>query len=104
VDDLKNAPPRYDILAVLSATLPREGRALLGVDLSTLASRVACPGLFLLGERSPQWAQQITQDAAKAMSGSHITTLPDLGHQAVDAAPDLVVEEVERFVDRVESV
>jgi hypothetical protein len=28
----------------------------------------------------------------------------DLGHQAVDAALDLVVEEVERFVDRVESV
>jgi pimeloyl-ACP methyl ester carboxylesterase len=104
VEDLKNAPAAYDVLAVLSATLPREGQALLGVDLTTLASEVTCPALFPLGERSPRWAHQITRDAAEALSRSLITTLPELGHQAIDGAPDLVVLEVERFPGRPEPV
>jgi hypothetical protein len=56
VDDLRSAPPAYDILSVLSATLPREARALMSVDLPKLASGVLFPSLFLLGEHSPVWA------------------------------------------------
>ena len=39
VDALRATPPTYDILAVLAATLPREGRALLGADVVGSAPR-----------------------------------------------------------------
>lgn len=97
VDDLKSVPPDYDILSVLSATLPREGRALLSVDLSALATAVTHPVLLLLGERSPLWAQTITRNTADRIPGSQVVMLPDLGHEAIDAAPDLVFRELRLF-------
>jgi pimeloyl-ACP methyl ester carboxylesterase len=97
VDDLKNAPQTYDIMSVLSATLPREGRALQGVDVATLAGGVTSPTLFLLGERSPDWAQANTRETDGAIPDSRIVTLPGLGHEAIDQAPELVVDQLARF-------
>jgi pimeloyl-ACP methyl ester carboxylesterase len=97
VDDLKNAPQPYDILSVLSATLPREGRALLGLDLVTVAGGVTGPTLFLLGERSPAWAHVNTLEAAEVIPDSRIVTLHGLGHEAVDDAPELVIDQLARF-------
>ena len=99
VDALRATPPDYDILAVLSATLPREGRALLGLDLPGLASGMTCPVMCLLGERSPDWARTITHSTAAVIPGSEIAVLPGLGHEAIDAAPDLVVAHLVRFLD-----
>jgi pimeloyl-ACP methyl ester carboxylesterase len=97
VDDLKRAPVPYDILSVLSATLPREGTALLTVDLVAAATSVTRPTRLLLGERSPRWAGDITRMVAGAIPDSAVVLLPGVGHEAIDAAPDLVVSELEEF-------
>ena len=97
VEELKNAPQTYDILSVASATLPREGRALLDVDLATSGVGVTCPALLLLGERSPDWAQMNTGETAGAIPDSRIVNLPGQGHEAVDQAPDLVVDQLAHF-------
>jgi pimeloyl-ACP methyl ester carboxylesterase len=99
VDALRDSPLGYDILAVLMATLPREGRSLLGLDLATLAPALRCPTRFLLGETTPGWAHEITRAASAAMSRADVVVLPGLGHEAIDTAPDLVVEELTRFLD-----
>ena len=40
VEELKNAPRAYDVLPIVSATLPREAHALTSVDLPGLAAAV----------------------------------------------------------------
>lgn len=76
VDVLRATPPAYDILGVLSDTLPREGLALLTVDVPEVAARVAVPGLLLLGEESPPWAQEITGRTARAIPGAKVRSFP----------------------------
>ncbi len=98
VDALRAAPPAYDILAVLAATLPREGRALLGADVAGSARAVTCPALLLLGERSPAWAGAVTEEVAAVVPGDEVTLLPGLGHEAVDSAPGLVADLIDRFL------
>ena len=98
VDALRAAPPAYDILAVLAATLPREGRALLGADVAGSARAVTCPTLLLLGERSPAWAGAVTEEVAAVVPGDEVTLLPGLGHEAVDSAPGLVADLIDRFL------
>jgi len=98
VDALRQAPPAYDILAVLAATLPREGRALLGIDLVGVARSVTCPTRFLLGDRSPVWAAEVTDALARVIPGSTIEVLPAVGHEAIDAAPAELVDRVARVV------
>jgi len=92
VDALRAAPPTYDILTVASKTLPHEGRALQDLDLPGVAAGVALPVHFLLGERSPG-----TQKTAEAIPGSEVTVLAGLGHEAINTAPDQVVDHLERF-------
>ncbi|MEO9181534.1 MAG: alpha/beta hydrolase [Acidimicrobiales bacterium] len=98
VDNLRATPPAYDILKVLSDTLPREGKALLNVDVPALASNITAPVLFLLGERSPIWAKDITHRAAAAIANSKVTLLPGLGHMAIDSDPQRVVDELNSFL------
>jgi pimeloyl-ACP methyl ester carboxylesterase len=98
VDELRATPVAYDILAVLAATLPREGRALLGADVTGSARAVTCPTLLLLGERSPAWAGAVTEAVAALVPGDEVTPLPGLGHEAIDAAPGLVVDLLDRFL------
>ena len=98
VEVLKATPPDYDILGVLADTLPREGKALLSVDVPAVASKVSVPVLLLLGQRSPKWAHDISVQAAAAIPESELVVLPDLGHEAIDAAPQLVARELERFL------
>lgn len=98
VDQLRLAPPAYDILGVLSATLPREARALLRADLPASAARVTRPTSLLLGERSPPWAGEITRQVAAAIDGSEVVVLPGVGHEAIDEIPDRLVAELEGFL------
>ena len=91
VDALRRAPMTYDILAVLSATLPREARALTEVDPAGLARNLSCPVTLLLGDRSPAWAGAITAAVAEAVPSAEVVALPAVGHEAIDAAPDLIV-------------
>jgi len=98
VDELRSAPRSYDVLAVVAATLPREARALAGVDLPVLAQAVSCPVLLLLGTQSPAWAHGNTAALAAALPGADLVTLPGQGHDAVDTAPGLLVAELSRFL------
>jgi pimeloyl-ACP methyl ester carboxylesterase len=98
VDALRAAPPAYDILAVVAATLPREGHALQGLDLPAVAAGVALPVHFLLGELSPAWAGVITRSVAEVLPDPEVTILPGLGHEAISTAPDQVVDHLERFL------
>ena len=43
IDELKNAPRDYDVLPIVSATMPREALALATVDLTALAAAVTVP-------------------------------------------------------------
>jgi pimeloyl-ACP methyl ester carboxylesterase len=100
VDELRHAPRLYDVLANVAATLPREARALAGVDLPGLARAVTCPVLLLLGAQSPVWAQDNTAALAAALPSVELVILRGQGHEAIDTAPEVLVTELERFLGR----
>ncbi len=56
--------------------------------------------LLLLGEKSPSWAGDITRELAAALRDAEVAILPDIGHEAIDSAPALVVSKLEQFFDR----
>lgn len=97
IDELKRAPRAYDVLPIVR-TLPREARALAGVDLPGLAGGVTCPVLLLLGTDSPAWAHDLTAALAAALPRAEVAALAGQGHDAVDTAPDLVAAELGRFL------
>jgi pimeloyl-ACP methyl ester carboxylesterase len=98
VEALRDAPGGRDVLPIVAATLPREARALAAADLAGLARRVRQPVLLLLGTASPPWAGEITRELATALPAAAVAELPGVGHEALDSAPDLLVEEVARFL------
>ncbi|MGA3214164.1 MAG: alpha/beta hydrolase [Acidimicrobiales bacterium] len=95
----RNLPGAEGVLAIVAATMPREARALTSVDLGELAEAVAVPVLLLLGATSPGWAAQITRALEAALADPQVAVLAGQGHDALDSAPDLVVEELVRFFD-----
>jgi pimeloyl-ACP methyl ester carboxylesterase len=99
IEELRSAPMTYDILAVVAATLPREARALTTVDLAAQARLVHCPVRLLLGTESPAWARDITASLAAILPSATVVDLPGLGHDAIDAAPGLLAQELVRFFD-----
>jgi pimeloyl-ACP methyl ester carboxylesterase len=94
VDELTSAPPTFDILSVGAATLSREAHALLEVDLPRLVSGIGTRSLFLLGERSPEWAQLVTLETAHVMANSQVSALAGLGHESIDVAPERIADEL----------
>ena len=60
VSELRNAPRSYDVMPIVSATMPREGQAIADADLPALAAGVPVPVLLILGSASPAWARAIT--------------------------------------------
>jgi len=99
VAELRDAPRAYDVLPIVSRTLPREARAIMGADLLEDARAVTCPVLLLLGENSPSWARDITHELAATIARAEVAVLPGQGHEAIASAPDLVVGELARFFD-----
>lgn len=99
VEEARASPAAQGVLPIVSATLPREARALSSADLLGAARTVTCPVLLLLGEQSPSWASEITRALAAARATAELAVLPGHGHDAVDSAPDLVVRELQRFFD-----
>lgn len=95
---LRDAPGGRDVLPVAAATLPREARALTTADLPAAARHVTRPVRLLLGTASPPWAAEITRDLAAALPDATVTDLPDVGHEALDQAPDLLAAEILRFL------
>jgi len=97
IDELRNATRDYDALAIVSATMPREARALATVDLKALAAEVSVPVLLILGSASPAWARDITGDLAAVLPQSTLAVLDGQGHEATDTAPDLLASRLAGF-------
>jgi pimeloyl-ACP methyl ester carboxylesterase len=98
VMELRNAPRHYDVMPIVSATMPREARAIAGTDLTALAASVPVPVLLILGSASPAWAHEITGELAAKLPDSTLATLDGLGHEAIDSAPDLLTTALTKFL------
>ena len=87
---LRDTPIARTATDIVASTMVREAGALSTVDLAELAAAVAQPVLLLLGETSPPWASAITSSLARVLRDGRIVTLPALGHEAIDTAPEAV--------------
>ncbi len=96
-DELRNAPRGYDVLPIVSATMPREAQALATVDLKALAAAVTVPVLLILGSASPAWARGITEDLTAVLPRSTLAVLDGQGHEATESAPELLASRLAGF-------
>jgi pimeloyl-ACP methyl ester carboxylesterase len=94
---LRDAPRGYDVMPIVSATMPRESKALSDVDLKALAARVEVPVLLILGSASPAWAQDLTAEVAAALTHETLAVLDGQGHDAINQAPELLVTQLAAF-------
>jgi pimeloyl-ACP methyl ester carboxylesterase len=94
---LRDAPRGYDVMPIVSATMPRESEALSTVDLKALAARVEVPVLLLLGSASPAWAHDLTAEVAGALTHETLAVLDGQGHDAINQAPELLVTQLAAF-------
>ena len=99
VEALRDAPGGRDVLPIAAATLPREARALAGVDLTSIARKVTQPAGLLLGTASPAWAGEITRELAVALPAATVIPLPGTGHEGLERAPANVAAEILNFLD-----
>ncbi|MFZ0078056.1 MAG: alpha/beta hydrolase, partial [Trebonia sp.] len=97
MDELRNAPRGYDVLPIVSATMPREAQALATVDLKALAAAVPVPVLLILGSASPAWARGITEDLTAVLPRSTLAVLDGQGHEATESAPELLASRLAGF-------
>jgi len=98
IEALKSAPRAFDVLRTVKATMPREARALTTVDLAELASPINIPvAMLLLGSDSEPWAQGITHALLSTIETSQLKALPGCRHDAVDSAPQLVLDALPPF-------
>jgi len=97
IDELRNAPRGYDVLPVVSATMPREAQALATVDLTALAAAIPVPVLLILGAQSPAWARDITGALAAVLPRSTLAVLDGQGHEATESAPELLASRLAGF-------
>jgi pimeloyl-ACP methyl ester carboxylesterase len=96
-EEYRNAPSAYDVLPIVTSTLPREAEALSQVDFAELAAQVTTPTLLLLGTLSLSWAGEIVGQLSTTMSNAEVAELIDQGHNAIDKDPELIVKELLRF-------
>ena len=97
IEALKTAPRAFDVLRTVEATMPREAVALTTVDLAALASPISIPVAMLLGSDSQPWAQDITHALLSTIETSQLKALPGCRHDAVDSAPQLVLDALSQF-------
>jgi pimeloyl-ACP methyl ester carboxylesterase len=79
--------------------LPREGKAI--IDYHFEPDRFASlglPTLVLLGEESPDWRHRAIRALDGALPNSELHILAGQGHLATQTAPDLLAEEILRFL------
>jgi pimeloyl-ACP methyl ester carboxylesterase len=94
---LRDAPRAYDVMPIVSATMPRESRALSTVDLKALAAGVEVPVLLILGSASPAWAHEIIHDLDGVLTTKTLAVLDGQGHDAIDQAPELLLTQLAPF-------
>ncbi|WP_275451199.1 alpha/beta fold hydrolase [Arthrobacter sp. H14] len=100
VELLRDRDVGYDPMPIVERTLVREAEALAAVDVSALAADVVQPVLLLRGSEGPPWAADVTMSLAGTLSAATVATLQYQGHEAVDSAPELIAEYLDRFLSR----
>jgi pimeloyl-ACP methyl ester carboxylesterase len=97
--DQSRAAPTWSARVAAVQTVAREIRAeeAYPIDPEHLR-RLATPTLLLLGEESPNWGREGTERVSAALRDARIALLRGQGHAAIMTAPELVAEEVTRFL------
>ena len=95
---LRDAPRSYDVMAIVSATMPRESQGLGTVNLEALAVKVDVPVLLLLGSASPAWAHDITTELSGVLTNRTLAVLDGQGHDAINLAPELLLAQLTAFL------
>ncbi len=67
-------------------------------DSNAFAS-LSLPALVLLGSESPEWAKEGAEVVQFVLPDSRVAVLEGQGHIALMTAPELVADEVARFLD-----
>jgi pimeloyl-ACP methyl ester carboxylesterase len=91
--------PLWAPRVVAAHTIPRELRAeeAYAPDPAALAA-LAAPVLYLRGSESPGWARRGAATIRSMVPGSRVAVLDGQGHMATVTAPQLLVDEIERFL------
>jgi pimeloyl-ACP methyl ester carboxylesterase len=91
--------PAWAARMAAAHTIPRELRAVEKYRFDPERFRgVDVPTLYLLGGASPPHMHRATHAAAAALPNAQTVILPGQGHVAMDAAPELFLDEVLRFL------
>jgi pimeloyl-ACP methyl ester carboxylesterase len=98
IEALEETPAWARRLAA-APTVPRELWAERALTLESLElGRLTASCLMLLGTESPDWAQRSTAAYAAALSDVRVHRLEGHGHGAAATAPELVADELIRFL------
>jgi pimeloyl-ACP methyl ester carboxylesterase len=93
------ASPTWEARVAFVDTVAREVRAEEACRFTAAQLReVTSPVLFLLGEESPAWASEATEEIRAAVPDGRVAVLAGQGHVAIMTAPELVVDETTRFL------
>jgi pimeloyl-ACP methyl ester carboxylesterase len=93
------ASPTWPARVAAAHTLPRETRAEEEYRVDPKRFRdLAAPTLLLLGEESPDWAREGTERVRAVLPNARVAILRGQGHAAIMTAPELVADEVARFL------
>jgi pimeloyl-ACP methyl ester carboxylesterase len=91
--------PTWPVRVSSAHTVAREVRAEEAYELEPgRFSEVAASALLLLGGESPDWARAGAERIRDALPDARIAVLPGEGHAAIMTAPELVGDEVTRFL------
>ena len=95
------ASPTWSARVAAAHTVTRELRAEEAYSVDPQRFRaLAAPTLLLLGEESPDWAREGTERIRAILPDARVAILPGEGHVAIMTAPELVADEVARFLSR----
>ena len=93
------ASPVWSARVAAAHTVAREIRAEESYSVDRKRFRaLATPALLLLGEESPEWAREGTERILGALQDARVAVLRGQGHAAIMTAPELVADEVARFL------
>jgi pimeloyl-ACP methyl ester carboxylesterase len=94
------ASPTWGARVAAAHTLAREIRAEEAYRVDPERFRnLAAPALLLLGDESPDWAQEGTERIRAALPNARVAVLPGQGHMANVTAPELLADEIARFLN-----
>lgn len=93
------ASPTWSARVAAAHTVAREIRAEEAYRVDPERFRdLAAPTLLLLGEESPDWAREGTERIRVTLPDARVSLLRGQGHMAILSAPELVADEVARFL------